>query len=72
MSHIGVAGRLDDGSVVRQTSSDRLTHLAMTQPIVWTLQPWVSWMCRDFQRTTGPTIHDQNTCPNTPGYLHIG
>jgi hypothetical protein len=37
--------------------------------MVCTLQPWVSWICRDRQSTTGATIHAQKTCQKIEGHL---
>jgi hypothetical protein len=41
----------------------------MTQAIVWTRQPWVSWMWRAFHRTMGATIHAQMNCPTMVAHL---
>ena len=47
------------------------TYLETAQPIVWTRQPCVSWIWRDFQRVIGATIQAQANCQTIVGHLLI-
>lgn len=46
------------------------TYLAMAQPMVWTLHPWVSLIPRVCHRMKGATPQAQKSCHDTEGHLN--